>query len=131
MNKQYTWNAENLFKYKKQSEAAVEQNHANLTTITKFEGNIGESPETLVKAFNLVEDLTKRLLHVFIYAGFSYNVDTTDQSAAAMYGKAQGVYGQVAGTIAFINPELLSIGKPKLDKWMKQNPKLAIQAHNL
>ena len=131
VNKKYTWNAESVFKSKKEWEAAVGQILADLPKIKKFEGKLGESPETLVKAFNLVEDLTKRLLHVFIYAGFSYNVDTTDQSAAAMYGKAQGVYGQVAGTIAFINPELLSIGKPKLDKWMKQNPKLAIQAHNL
>ena len=71
----------------------------------------------------------KRLTHVLVYAGFSYNVDTTNQTSAAMFGKAQAVYGQAAGTIAFINPELLQIGKTKLDEWMSQNPKLAVQAH--
>jgi len=40
-----------------------------------------------------------------------------------MFGKAQAVSAQVAGTIAFINPELLQIGKAKLDEWMSQNPK--------
>ena len=77
-----------------------------------------------------VENLMKRLSHVVMYAGFSYNVDTTNQTSAAMFGKAQSMYGQVAGTIAFINPELLQIGKAKLDEWMSQNPKLAIQAHS-
>ena len=40
------------------------------------------------------------------------------------------MYGQVAATVSFINPELLQIGKFRLDTWMSQNPKLAVQAHS-
>lgn len=131
VNKKYTWNAESVFKTKKEWEAEVKNILADLPNIKKYEGRLGESVETLVEALDKMEDLMKRLLHVLVYAGFSYNVDTTNQNSAAMYGKVQGVNGQVAGTIAFINPELLQIGKAKLDEWMSQNPKLAIQAHNM
>lgn len=131
VNKKYTWNAESVFKSTKEWDAEVKNILADLPKIKEYEGRLGESAEILVEALDSVEKLMKRLMHVFMYAGFSYNVDTTNQDSAAMYGKAQGVFGQVAGTIAFINPELLQIGKTKLNKWMSQNPKLAIQAHNL
>lgn len=131
VNKKYTWNAESVFKTKKDWEAEVKSILADLPNIKKYEGRLGESAETLVEALDSVENLMKRLMHVFVYAGFSYNVDTTNQASAAMYGKAQGIYGQVAGTIAFINPELLQIGKDKLEEWMKSNPTLAVQKHNM
>jgi oligoendopeptidase F len=131
VDKKYTWNAESVFKSKKEWDAEVKNILADLPGIKKYEGRLGESPETLVEALDTVEKLMKRLSHIVMYAGFSYNVDTTNQTSAAMFGKAQSVYGQVAGTIAFISPELLKIGKTKLNKWMSQNPKLAVQSHNL
>jgi oligoendopeptidase F len=129
VNKKYTWNAESIFKSKKEWDAAVQNILSDLPGIKKYEGRLGESAETLMEALDRLEELMKRLMHVFVYAGFSYNVDTTNQNSAAMNSKAQTVYGQVTGSIAFINPELLQIGKVKLDEWMSQNPKLAVQAH--
>jgi len=43
-----------------------------------------------------------------------------------MNGKAQGMYGQVMATAAFLNPELLAIGQKKLKKWTKDEPRLAV-----
>lgn len=131
VKKKYTWNAESVFKSKKEWEAEVKKILAELPNIKKYEGRLGESAETLVEALNQVEKLMIRLMHVFMYAGFSYNVDTTNQTSAAMFGKAQGVFGQVSGAVAFVNPELLLIGKTKLAEWMSRNPKLAVQKHNM
>ncbi len=131
IEKKYTWNAESVFKNQKAWEAEVKSILGELPNIKKFEGKLGESPETLVKAFDAVEALMKRVMHVFVYAGFSYNVDTTDQNAAGMFGKAQAMAGQVSAAVSFINPELLKIGKKKLEGWMKQNPKLAVQKQNI
>ena len=43
-----------------------------------------------------------------------------------MNGKAQGLYGQVMATAAFLNPEVLAIGQKKLKKWTKDEPRLAV-----
>ena len=45
-----------------------------------------------------------------MYAAFAQAVDTTDQQASAMQGRAAGMYGQVAAAAAFFAPELISIG---------------------
>jgi oligoendopeptidase F len=129
VDKKHTWNSESVFKSKKEWDAELKNILVDLPNVKKYEGRLGESAETLAEVLERVEDLMKRLAHVVMYAGFSYNVDTTNQASAAMFGKAQTVSGQVAGVLAFINPELLQVGKAKLDEWMRQNPKLAVQAH--
>jgi oligoendopeptidase F len=130
VEKKYTWNAESLFKSHKAWDEEVRSILADISTVKKFQGRLAESPTTLLEALSAVEQLVVRAYRVVVYAGFFYAVDTTDQEAAGMQGKAQGMYGQVAAATAFLRPELLQIGKEKLDQWMKQEPKLAVYAHS-
>jgi len=57
-------------------------------------------------------------------------VDTTNQASAGMVGKASSMAGQVAAATSFLNPELIQIGKEKLDAWVKENDKLAVYKQN-
>lgn len=126
INKKHTWNAESVFKSAKEWEAELQSILKDLPGIKRYQGNLGTSPETLLQGLQTMEALMKRVMKVYMYAAFSYNVDTTDQKAAGMMGKAQGMYGQVAGAVSFINPELLQIGKATLDEWMKKNENLGV-----
>jgi len=126
INKKFTWNAESVFKSPKEWDAEVKSILADLPAVKKYEGRLSESPEVLLEALHAVEKLSNRAQRVFMYAGFSYSVDTTNQKSSAWFGKAQSMYGRVAGTVSFINPGLLKIGKPKLDEWMSRNENLAV-----
>jgi oligoendopeptidase F len=130
VEKKYTWNAEIMFKSHKAWQEEIKSILADLESIKKFLGRLGESPATLLEAISGSEQIVLRASRVFVYAGFSYAVDTTNQEAAGMQSKAQGMLGEVSAATAFIRPELLQIGKSKLDEWMKQEPKLAVHKHN-
>ncbi len=130
VEKKYTWNAESVFKSKKAWEEELKAIQKDLDTVRKFQGRINENPAVLYEAITAYEKISVRTMHIIVYAGFSHAVDTTDQSAAAMQSQAQSLFGQVAAATAFLRPELLQIGKPRLDEWMKQEPRLAVQAHN-
>ncbi len=124
IDKNHTWNAESVFATPEAWAAEVDAILAALPEIKKFEGALKDAA-TLLQAFETIEGLMARMNRVYVYAGFSYSVDTTDQNAAAMSGKAQGLYSQVVATASFLNPEVLVIGQKKLKKWMKEEPKLA------
>ncbi|HRQ23935.1 MAG TPA: oligoendopeptidase F [Anaerolineales bacterium] len=126
VNKKYTWNAESVFKSPKQWETALKAVLADVPKVKKFEGKLGQSPASLLKGTQAIEDLLRRAYTVYMYAQFSYAVDATNQASAAMVGKAQGMFGQVFAAVSFLNPELLKIGKKKLDSWMKKEKKLAV-----
>ncbi|MEW5940669.1 MAG: oligoendopeptidase F [Chloroflexota bacterium] len=125
LDKSYTWNAESVFATPEAWSAEVDSILASLPEIKKLEGTLKDAA-SLLHAFETIEGLMARVNRAYVYAGFSYSVDTTDQNAAAMSGKAQGMYGQVMAAAAFLNPEVLAIGGKKLKKWMKDEPRLAV-----
>lgn len=125
VDKNYTWNAESVFATPEAWSAEVDSIIAALPEIKKFEGTLKDAA-TLLSAFETIEGLMARMNRAYVYAGFSFSVDTTDQKAAAMNGKAQGLFGQVMAAAAFLNPEVLAIGQKKLKKWMKDEPRLAV-----
>lgn len=121
----YTWNAESVFPSIQGWEDEVQKILADISSVTAFKGRLKEGPATLLDTLRTIEKLRHRAETAFMYAGFSYAVDTTNQQAAGMRGKAQGMYGQILAAISFLNPEVLEIGKSKLEEWTQQEPKLA------
>lgn len=129
INKQYTWNAESVFKSPAAWEKELKQIIADIPKVKAYQGRLAESPEVLLEAFGAAHELVCRAQIAFVYAGFSFAVDTTDQEAAGMRGQAQAMYGQVLSAASFMQPELLTIGREKLDGWMSQNEKLGSYKH--
>jgi len=129
VEKRQTWNAESVFKNHKAWEEEVRNILAGIEPLKKFNGRLDESPTVLLEAMAALEGLLVRAQRVYMYAGFASAVETTDQIAAGMQSQAGSMLGQVASAAAFVRPELLSIGRAKLDEWMKQDSKLAIYAH--
>lgn len=129
VNSDYTWNAESLFPTPQDWEAEVDAILAGLPELKLFQGRLAESASVLVDALQTQEDLLARGQRAYVYAGFAYSVDTTDQDAAAMAGKARSMNGQLAAAASFINPELLVIGEETLMKWVETEPGLAVYKH--
>jgi oligoendopeptidase F len=130
LNKKFTWNAESVFPSDEAWEKEVQQVISDISTVKKFQGRLAENPSVLIEALEAAYKLISRAQTAIMYAGFSYAVDTTDQHAAGMRSKGQGLYGQVLSAVSFLQPEILAIGRQKLDEWMSQNEKLALYKHS-
>lgn len=126
VNKKYTWNKESVFKTPKDWEDALQALLKDIPSLKKYQGKLGESVTNLLNGITAIEKLTLRAQTIFMYAQFEYAVDTTNQASAAMVGKAQSMFGQIAAATSFLNPELLKIGREQLNIWMKENSKLAV-----
>ncbi len=121
VEKRQTWNAESVFRNHRAWNEEVKNILADIEPLKKFKGRLGESPAVLLETMSALEELLVRAQCVYMYAGFAAAVDTTDQVAAGMQSQAGSMFGQVASAAAFVRPELLSIGRAKLDEWMKQD----------
>ena len=131
VEKRKTWNAESVFENPRAWESERQRLLSDLDSVKKFTGRLHDGPAVLLEALNTRDQLLVRAQRVYMYAGFASAVDTTDQEAAGMQGKAASMLGQVAAAVAFIAPELISIGRDQLDTWLKHEPELAIYAHSL
>ena len=55
-----TWNAESVFKSPAEFEAEVESILASLDSLKKFQGHLGDSPDTFVEAMTALDVLSQR-----------------------------------------------------------------------
>ena len=130
IDKKFTWNAESVFASTQAWEKEVNQIIEDISKARQYQGRLAEGPSVLLEALSTAHNLVSRAQIASMYAGFSYAVDTTNQQSAGMRGKAQGMYGQVLSAVSFLQPEILAIGKDKLDKWVNESSKLEVYQHN-
>src|SRR6266540_2045659 len=132
LNKKFTWNAESVFPSDEAWEKEVQQIIEDISTVKQYQGRLAENPSVLLEALEAAYQLISRAQTAVMYAGFSYAVDTTNQHAAGMRSKGQGMYGEILSAVSFLQPEILVIGREKLDEWMSQpsGEKLALYEHS-
>jgi oligoendopeptidase F len=125
-----TWNAESVFANEAAWDGELKAVLASAEAIKKYHGRLGEGPPVLLEALRQRDDLYLRAERVYMYASLGQAVDTTNQKASGMHGRAGGMYAQVVAAIAFISPELISIGHAALREWMHQDEQLAVYGHS-
>jgi oligoendopeptidase F len=124
-----TWDIHSVFPSDSAWEEEIKRVTDSLPQVASFRGRLGESPKVLADWFDLVERVGRSLGKIVVYAGMQHHVDTTDQAAAAKNDRARGLFARVMATMAFAEPEMLSIGFEKLRRWTKEEPRLAIYGH--
>jgi len=129
VRKDQTWNAESVFSAPEAFDAEVNSLVDSLGSIKKFQGHLGDGPDTFLEAMEVIESISKRSAKVQVYATMSSAVDTANQQGAAMNGKAMSALAQVAAALSFVDPELLSIGGAKLRQWLKEDTRLGLYEH--
>ena len=129
VKKNQTWNAESVFESPEAFNAEVKSLVESLAEVKKFQGHLGDGPDTFLEAMELIETISQRAAKVRVYATMSSAVDAGDQAAAAMNGTASSALARVSAATAFVDPELLAIGEPTLRDWLKNSPPMKLYMH--
>jgi len=105
VKKNQTWNAESVFASSEAFDAEVKSFVKALATLKKFQGKLGEGPDTFIKAMKTLDRLSQRALKIRMYATLSSSVDTTDQQGTEMHGKATSALARFSAATSFVEPE--------------------------
>ncbi|MDB5077337.1 MAG: oligoendopeptidase [Chloroflexi bacterium] len=126
-----TWDAASVFASFAAWEAEIDRISTLLPTLAAHKGHLGDSPAALADWLTIAEDVLVRTQRLYVYASMFFEVDTADQTAAAMRDRVIGLFAQVSAAVSFTEPELLEVGFETLRKWIKEEPRLAIYEHYL
>lgn len=118
------WNRESVFADRAAWKAAADAIPAMLPELTAYAGRLGESPAVLADYMEKLDAAQRALMKVYFYALMERSVDSSDGQTNSMVGRAGALYGQFAGATAFTNPELIRIGREKLEAWIAEEPRL-------
>jgi oligoendopeptidase F len=121
----YSWNLAELYpseaSWVKAKDAAV----ADIPKIEHCHGKLAESSATLLGCIETYFDLDRRLSQVGVYASMNYDLDTRVGRAQQMQEQSRQARTAFASATAWIRPELIAAGEPKIKALLAAEPKLA------
>jgi oligoendopeptidase F len=126
---EFKWNQSSVFPDDQAWNAAADRLPELIQKIEQFQGRVEEGPAVLRAAFAALEEAYTLLGKVMVYASLCHAIDTADPNPTRMQGRAYGLFGQFQSAAAYLDPELVAIGKPALDGWMEKDPAFKGYAH--
>ncbi len=125
----YTWNLADVYVNDEAWEKDFKSVEEGLTQYKKFEGKLTSSSAELLKAVKFDDEISMKIQRLYLYASLSRDLDLSNSAGLARYDRISALYSKVGSASAFIRPELLSITREKIDKYLTENKELKVYSH--
>jgi oligoendopeptidase F len=121
----YRWNLADVYRSVSAWRDAKEQMKAEIPAIRSLAGTLGSSAKSLADALDLRFRLDKELSRLGVYAGMLSDEDTRLSEPQGMHQEMQQMYAELNAQASFMQPEILHIGREKIEAFIAAEPRLA------
>ena len=121
-----TWRLEDIFPDTAAWEAAFKQMESSFTEVTRYQGKLGEGAATLLACIKAQEDLTGRFIPIMSYAALHLSGDGTSPAYQGAAARVGGLAAQFQAATAFIRTEALALPVGTLERYLQEEPGLAV-----
>lgn len=125
------WNLGDLYATRADWDADAARAQAQLAEVARCKGQLGQSLKRFKSCMQLLDDTQKRFQRLGVYASETHAQDTGETVGLELdqrFRVLRASYGQAQ---SFVRPEILAIGKPRIDAFLAQDKALAIYRHGL
>lgn len=119
----YKWHIKDIYNTENDWKDACQNFKAKLTKLDKLHGKLSNTA-SLIEALTLQAELAQVLEKIYAYARLQQDADNTDQHFQSLAGEAETLATKFSSAVAFIEPELINIGKDNLEKLANENTQL-------
>ncbi|MEJ8776782.1 oligoendopeptidase F [Pseudogracilibacillus sp. ICA-222130] len=119
-----TWDVTSLFKDETLFEAELVSVVKDVETVLQYKGKLHEDAEHLFGAIKTLETLQERLVRLSTYAMLQISADGTNPTHQANAAKVSANFAEIAGKLAFFEPEILSIDETTIHQYMEEEQQL-------
>ena len=122
----YKWNLADIYPDDQAWRSAKEQLAKELPQMKMFQGKLGTSAATLANALHKYFGFDKELSRLYVYAQMLSDQDTRDATHLGMKQEMIQLAAAEAAEVAFLEPEILRFEKGRVDKFIRNEPRLKI-----
>ncbi|MCL1935799.1 MAG: oligoendopeptidase F [Defluviitaleaceae bacterium] len=126
---EYKWDLSSLYKNDSDWEEKYNSFFEKVDELSKFENTLGKSSDNLLQFFNKFFFISEEIGKILVYSGLKHDEDTTNSFYTSMNGKSDTLYVKFNTATSFLTPELISIGKEKIYKFIGEKQELEIYKH--
>lgn len=117
---QYKWDLTKVFSNDEEYVKAYKTFLEDIKELKTYEGRMGESAGTLLDFMNKNMAAKRALENIYSYGNHRSDEDLRDEKLQGLEQMAQHAYVQFSQDVAFSYPELMSLGREKIEGFMKE-----------
>ena len=121
----YTWDLTPIYETNTAWRAAKDQVEKEISGLRQLKGSLGSSPRALADGLERITAVRKTLNRLATYANLRADEDTRHAEHQGMRQEMTVVSATLGSEIAFVDPEILQIGREKLTQFVSAEPRLA------
>jgi oligoendopeptidase F len=125
------WNLADLYPSAQAFEQDVARVESQLKAFGACRGKLGESAKRLKSCLDLYADFLKRHARLEVYAYELFSQDTSVPESMEIQDKSRVLGSRIEEATSFLRPEVLRLGKEKVDALLAQDKSLAVYRHPL
>lgn len=126
-----TWDLAHLFPSEDAWREAKEKLAARIPELGKHEKKLGRSPQTLLAGLQHLYGFQRDFYRVVTYANLIADQDTRVAAHQAKRQEMSQLGATFSAQVAYFEPEILKLGKAKVESYLKREPKLKEYRHYL
>jgi oligoendopeptidase F len=120
----YQWDLKDLYVDEAAWVAGKQELVQSLPALGAWQGKLGASPASLRDGMTAWEQASRRADRLYAYAFQLYDQDTRVGRTLQMQQEMSQVYSNFQSTTSFMRPEILALGREKIDAFLAAEPKL-------
>jgi oligoendopeptidase F len=119
------WDLTDLYPTDAAWEAERQAIAASIPGLLRHKGTLGQSAAALRTAMQAVSDSYRKAIRLYVYASLKADEDVRIAANQERRQQAQDVFTQLGEAASWISPEILKVGKPRIDSFLAADPGLA------
>ncbi|MFT5520236.1 MAG: oligoendopeptidase F [Enterobacterales bacterium] len=124
-NDPLTWDLTEIYKTPADWDKARNEVLADIKKIEKRKGMLGDSANTLYNTVQMLSDLTRKASRVYAYTSLKSDENLGNTEAQEPLQLSIVMFGQFQQATSWIQPEILTIGRERIEKFIEQDIRLA------
>ncbi len=119
-----TWNLKDIFETTEAWETELNAVQQDISSVTQYEGRLGEGSDTLLACLLAQEELQARMNRVGAYAHLQQSGDSISPENQMNASKARDLASRVSSALSFIKSEIIELEDGTIAKYIKEQPEL-------
>ena len=118
------WDLTGVYANDEAWESALETAQAEIITLPRLAGSLGDSSASLSAALNQISSLEKEIARLYVYTSLIFDSDQRDADAQARIGRSRTLYSNFEESISWLAPEILAIGDARIEAFISADETL-------
>lgn len=125
----YKWNLADVYPSLDLWEQDFKWIESSIPKYSQYKGKLGKSAKDLLNAIKFNEEVQIKYERLSLYPFLANDIEITNGKYQVMDERVKKLGSELSAALSFWDPELLSMPKSKIDKFVKEEKGLAVYAH--